>query len=387
MRGGVVTQSQILLTGGSGYIATLLAAALIETTDCGVIAAVRSPRSLFDLEDRVSRELSPARQRELRRRFRAVCLAAAGPRSFAACLRENDISELIHCAGSVDYANAQKLTAANVELTRQWLDAARTQGVSRFVHISTAFSAGSNGDALIPESLHPEPASEPTVYTKTKRESERLVAASGIPFLIVRPSILVGDSRDGRYHGKAYGLYQFWKSAERFLSDFWRPHLHVVAPLQPLPLLHQDHFQSAFAAALRHAVPNSIIHLVSEDAPLPTCRDVWNFFAAERLKPDSVTFYDTLEQVPLSSLDRGNRAFLKAIATNVAISAHRWQFETTQLARLRNQGCEFPRATLQSLAACQRAFLAGSALLAQGKQNQLNHRNMPVAHPPSCHHG
>lgn len=266
-------------------MATLLAAALLESTDRHVVAAVRSPKSLFDLEDRVVRELSPSRQRDVTRRFQAVCVRPAGKRQFAACLRDHNVSEVVHCAGSVDYADSQKLFAANVELTGQWLAAARTHGVNRFVHISTAFSAGSNGQALIPESLHADPDDEPTVYTKTKRDSERLVAASGIPFLIVRPSILIGDSRDGHYHGKAYGLYQFWKSAERFLSDRWRPHLHVVAPVQPLPLLHQDHFKRAFAAALPHAAPNSIIHVVSEDAPLPTCRDVWNLYADECLRP------------------------------------------------------------------------------------------------------
>ena len=68
---------RVLVTGGSGYVATLIAASLIEGTDCLVIAAVRSPKSLFDLEDRVKREVSAARQTEVTRRFRAVCLPGA----------------------------------------------------------------------------------------------------------------------------------------------------------------------------------------------------------------------------------------------------------------------------------------------------------------------
>jgi hypothetical protein len=98
---------------------------------------------------------------------------------------------------------------------------------------------------------------------------------------------------------------------------------------------------------------------------------VWNLYADECLRPDSVTFYDALEQVPLSRVDRRNRAFLKAIAANVAISSHRWRFDTTELERLKQHGCEFPRATLQSLSVCQRVFVAGSSALARFSQNHL----------------
>jgi nucleoside-diphosphate-sugar epimerase len=363
---------QVLLTGGSGYVANLIAATLIEWTDCHVVAAVRSPKALFDLEDKVARELPLAHKRDVTRRFRAACMQAISEQQLASCLREQNVSQVVHCAGSVDYNDHQALIAANVELTRIWLAAARSHGVERFLHISTAFSAGSTGHDLIRENLHPDPESELTVYTKTKRDSERLVAEAGIPFVIIRPSILIGDSSDGHYKGKSYGIYQFWKSAERLLSDRWRPHLHVVAPAQRMPLIHQDHLKRVFAAVFNHAAPNSIIHVVSEDEPLPTCRDAWNLYADVCLMPDSVTFYDSLEQVPLPLVDRRNRAFLRSIATNVAISSQRWRFETTHLRRL--CGREMPRASLESLWACQQAFVADSPVLASFLRTHLRTR-------------
>jgi nucleoside-diphosphate-sugar epimerase len=273
----------------------------------------------------------------------------------------------------VNYSNSRELVAANVELTRVWVAAARSRRVDRFVHISTAFSAGTAGQALIHEQLHPDPQQEATVYTKTKRDSERLVAESKLPFVIVRPSILIGDSSDGNYDGKAYGVYQFWKSAERLLSDRWRPHLHVVAPVRPVPVIHQDHFMRVFAATFSHAVPSSIINVVSEHETLPTCRDVWNLFAAQCLQPNSVTFYDSLAEVPLAAVDRRNRAFLKSIATNVAISSEPWRFDTTHLRRLSGR-CEMPRATVESLSACQRAFVASSPVLARFMRTHLHNR-------------
>lgn len=350
-------------------MATLIAAALMESTDCHVVAAVRSERSLFNLEGRVKSEVSVARRHEMANRFRAVCLHESSESQFAECLRDHQVSQIIHCAGSVDYSDIKSLITANVELTSNWLAAAKSHGADRFLHVSTAFSAGSNNGDLIREELHPEPDNESTVYTKTKREAERLVYESGIPFVIIRPSILVGDSCDGHYGGKSYGVYQFWKCAERFLSDRWRPHLHVVVPQQPVQILHQDHLMSVFVAVFHHAPKDSIINLVSEDDLLPSCRDVWNLYAAQCLGPDSVTVYDALEEVPLSQIDPRNRAFLKSISANIEISSLRWRFDTTQLQRLRGMRCETPKATLDSLSSCQRCFVANSNALQRFMRN------------------
>jgi nucleoside-diphosphate-sugar epimerase len=369
---------RVLVTGGSGYVATLIAASLIEWTECLVIAAVRSPKSLFNLEDRVKREVSATRQADVAHRFRAVCLPGTREHQLASCLREHRVTQIVHCAGSVDYSDLAALYAANVELTRVWLAASRSSGISRFVHISTAFSAGCGDREPIGENLHPHPSKEATVYTRTKRESERLVAESGIPFVIVRPSILMGDSSDGHYAGKAYGVYQFWKSAERLLSDRWRPHIHVVAPQQPVPLIHQDHFMRVFCACFDHARADSIINVVSENDSLPTCRDIWNLFAAQCLMPEAVTFYDSIEQVELSRIDRRNRAFLKSISTNVAITSLRWRFETPHLHRFAKLGYERPQATLESLLTCQGAFVATSRVLEKFRRTHLS-RHRPEA--------
>lgn len=372
---------RVLITGGSGYVATLIAAALIESTDCHVVATVRSVKSLFDLEERVRREVSADRRPEVKRQFRAVCLHRAGEQYFAECLREHKISQIVHCAGSVDYSDLKALVAANVELTSIWLAAARSHGVDRFLHISTAFSAGSNNDGLIREELHPEPENEPTVYTKTKRDAERLVSKSGIPFVILRPSILVGHSTDGHYGGKPYGVYQFWKCAERLLSDRWRPHLHVVAPQQPIHVLHQDHLMRAFVAVFKHAPSDSIVNVVSEEEVLPSCRDVWNLYAAQCLAPDSVTFYDTLQDVPLARIDPRNRAFLKSVSANVEINSLRWRFDTTHLRRFCELGYEIPRATLESLSVCQRSFVASSSALTHFMHNHSSRFSSHAA----CH--
>src|SRR5260370_41994990 len=90
--------------------------------------------------------------------------------------------------------------------------------VDRFVHGSTAYSSGYI-EGRIGESLHAEPASDPTEYTRTKRAAERRVAETGVPYLIIRPSVVIGDSRTGRHTRTQTGLFQHWIGWGRPLLD------------------------------------------------------------------------------------------------------------------------------------------------------------------------
>ena len=45
---------------------------------------------------------------------------------------------------------------------------------------------------------------------------------------------------------------------------------------------------------------------------------------------------------------------------NLEIAAHLWRFETSGLERLKREGLEFPNATLESIALCQKHFLESS---------------------------
>src|SRR5260370_25019204 len=135
--------------------------------------------------------------------------------------------------------------------------------VDRFVHVSTAYSSGYI-EGRIGESLHAEPASDPTEYTRTKRAAERRVAESGVPYLIIRPSVVIGDSRTGRYSGKQTGLFQYWIGWEPLLLDHYRPELNTVTPPLPVNFAHQEPLQNPLPAASRKLEPGSIIHLVPD---------------------------------------------------------------------------------------------------------------------------
>jgi nucleoside-diphosphate-sugar epimerase len=83
---------------------------------------------------------------------------------------------VIHVAGVLTGRTAADFDKANVDGTRAMLDAAKAAGVGRFVHVSSVA------------------AREPQLsfYGASKARSEELVAASGLPFAIVRPPAVYG---------------------------------------------------------------------------------------------------------------------------------------------------------------------------------------------------
>jgi len=272
------------------------------------------------------------------------------------------VDEIVHCAGSVDYFDPIRLKEANIDLTADLLEVAKRLRLRRFIYLSTAFSSG-YAEGRVLERLHPSPKLDPTEYTRSKREAEFLVVASGVPHLIVRPSIVIGDSRDGRYTGKPYGLYQFWFSGERFLSDRYRDVMHIVAPSRALPLLHQDAFKQGFMAARRHFTENAIVHLCSRPDKLPTVRALFTLWFESVMCPQQLHHYDRIEDVPLDGLDHRLRTWLEFTAVNTEISCHSWNFESTNLDILRAAGLTFADATLDTVRLCQDRFVAQSSRL------------------------
>ncbi len=111
---------------------------------------------------------------------------------------------IIHCAASVSFTlGLEESRRVNVVGTRRMLDLAEFcarigGGLDSFVHVSTAYVAGT----------HPEPFGESDLergqefrnaYEQSKFEAELVVRerAESLPVQVLRPSIVVGDSRTG----------------------------------------------------------------------------------------------------------------------------------------------------------------------------------------------
>jgi nucleoside-diphosphate-sugar epimerase len=353
-----------LLIGGSGYLGGLVAAGLLSDTDKLIVAPIRGAHTRDSVLAPIRTELECEGLPDVDlARIVTVPLPAGDDWSeLDAVVEQYAIEQIVHCAGSVDYFNSELLHEANIVLTQRLLELAKRHAMKRFVFLSTAFSSGYI-DRAVREELHPGDGDDPTEYTRTKRNAEALVAASGMPYLIVRPSIVIGDSRDGRYAGKAYGLYQFWTAFERLLTDRYRDVLHVISPRVQLQLIHQNAFKNAFVAACRHLPLNSIVNLTSRLDALPTARALTQQFCEKVARPRQIFFYNKLADVRADINDRRMRMLLDFTAVNSEISSHAWRFDNTALRMLRSRGLQFADATLETVLTCQNRFVEKSPRL------------------------
>ncbi|MGO9487488.1 MAG: NAD-dependent epimerase/dehydratase family protein [Solirubrobacteraceae bacterium] len=120
------------------------------------------------------------------------------PTSLAAAVE--GCSHVLHCAALVtDWATRDEIRRANVEGTRNLLQASIEGSVGRFVHLSTTDVYGHPGGAAIDESH--TPAGFRNWYAQTKLEAEaevrRLAGGAGPDAVIVRPATVYGPgSRD-----------------------------------------------------------------------------------------------------------------------------------------------------------------------------------------------
>ena len=379
----VSRRSGVLVTGGSGYLGGLTAAALLTEDATEVILPVRAHHDadqiLWHVGFGVSclgQELTPS----LRDRLHLVPLPPLDRmHEMDAALGDLRVAEVVHCAGCLDYFDKETLYAVNVRLTEQMLDLSRRWAVDRFTYVSTAYASGYI-EGTAPEGPHPDPPSDPTDYTRTKREAERLVAGAGMPFQVVRPSIVIGTSGTGQYTGKRYGLYQMWNGLERLLCKKWVPVLHAVAPTRKASFVHQDSYQRGFLAARRHLPDAPFIHLASRNETSPTMREVLDLWIHACARPREVVYYERVEDVPMREIDSRQRAFLSLAWTNLQIASRHWRFATDNLDLLRERGAEIPEATLASIETCQRVFIESSE--AVQRFIQLYHRDAAEAPRP-----
>jgi nucleoside-diphosphate-sugar epimerase len=357
----------ILITGATGFLGRLIVSEALARTDAPLVLPLRDLNtkeavvsSLFD-DATANGRLFGARERN---RLHFVELPPPDQMTkLLPTLERHGVTDVLHCAGCLSYFNVRKLQAGNLDLTRALLSVAEHLDLRRFVYLSTAYSSGFRRDS-IPERIH-ESGVDPTAYTRSKRQTEQLVAQSNVPWVIVRPSIVVGDSRDGRYGGKPYGVYQLWSGYQRFLQGSYPEVLHIVAADAPINFIHQDAFVAGFWAAYEKLAEGSIIHVASREARLPTMRQLVRMWLDHYGGPREVHLYDRLSDVPFGEVDESERLWLEFTSVNSEIASVRWDFELHQLTALRETGIELVDASLDTLEICQERFVLDSPKVAR----------------------
>lgn len=154
---------RVLILGAGGFIGAQVAAAF-DRAGWEVRAAARRPAR--------SARRAPA--------FDWVALDFADPDAdWAAALSGADA--VVNCVGALQDGADDSLIAAHVDGPRRLIAAMRSARVHRLIHLSAVGADDAAG----------------TDYARTKAETERMVAASGLDWVILRPSLVIGRGAFG----------------------------------------------------------------------------------------------------------------------------------------------------------------------------------------------
>jgi nucleoside-diphosphate-sugar epimerase len=183
----------VLLTGATGFLGMEVLARLLERTDDEVICLVRAhdhegaERRIDGVLATLYRDPSP---------YRSRVRALHGDLTTGVRAPAEPVDVVCHCAASIAFdLPLEEAREINVEGTWSMIELARAAGARRFVHVSTAYVAGTHVGRFAEDMFGSEFRN---TYEQTKCEAERLFAdVSDMTVAIARPSIVMGESGTG----------------------------------------------------------------------------------------------------------------------------------------------------------------------------------------------
>ena len=267
----------VLLTGGTGFLGTELVARLLERANLEIVSLV-----LADTDAEAARAsdrawwFRPDLRAELGARIHAIAGDVAKPTlgldpgTYAdLCDR---VTHIVHSAADLRVdATVEELRVTNVTGVANVLGFARSaRRLARLVHVSTAYVAGARTGTVSEDDLT-DAFGFGSPYEQTKYEAEHLVrdAASELPVTVVRPSMIVGDSRTGDI--KTFNT--FYTPVRLFLSG----KLRMVPARRDLRvnIVPVDYVADAIVSlTFDPRAVGTTVHLTTPTDELPTAGDV-----------------------------------------------------------------------------------------------------------------
>jgi nucleoside-diphosphate-sugar epimerase len=198
---------ELFITGASGFLGRHLIKAMLAESDDTLRLLVRS--------DSAERLLKHELEGDDARRVRFVRGDITQPNCGIGDepLRgiSRHIDQVWHLAASTTFDDNQReeIEKANLGGTAEVIALAkRFDRLDRLYYMSTAYVCGKQNGRIAEDQIE-DLAGFKNAYEKTKWQCERIVRASGLPFTIIRPSILIGDSRTGESKGEMRMMYGY----------------------------------------------------------------------------------------------------------------------------------------------------------------------------------
>lgn len=228
-----VENGRVLVTGATGFIGRGLVPAL-NAAGFRVRVAVRNPAEMpAGVESAVVGDLR--RPVNLTEAFR-------------------DVDFVVHSAGLAhEAASEADYHEVNAGVTGVLAAAAEKAGVRRFVLLSSVRAqSGPSAEGVLTEALPPAPTD---AYGRSKLEAEQLLAASGVPFVALRPVLVHGE-----------GMRFNMAALLRLAQSRWP--LPLGAFRAKRSILAREHLADAVLMALEKADLESGTYLVADPEPL-----------------------------------------------------------------------------------------------------------------------